>query len=51
MAREFAQCREDAATGVTSGFDGYETEPVSDTEEEDRYRKRRSLGSSRPGNV
>lgn len=50
MEREFAQRREDVAMGVMSGIDGYETEPVSDGEE-DRYRKRRLLGNSRRGNV
>lgn len=48
MERVFSQRREDAAMGIMSRLDGYETEPVSDTEEE-RYRKRRTLGYSRRG--
>lgn len=50
MELEFARVREDAAKEIAPEIDGYETEPTSDSEEEERYRKRRSLGNSRRNN-
>lgn len=51
MELEFARFREDAAKGIATEIDGYETDPTSDSEEKERYCKRRSLGNSRQNNI